>query len=159
MTDLSSIPLPYRILLLYVEPLAAFYGAILCHFFPSYYLAGMSPFAPSSFYTPYTQVIFDQLAACYVLFAFNEAIVLRSTSDRQVWKAVVLGILVCDCIHLYGTAGALGATFWDPRLWRMEDWANLGMLYGPGGMRVAFLMGVGMKNGEGKSLTRNGKEL
>ncbi|MCJ1404355.1 hypothetical protein MMC11_007580 [Xylographa trunciseda] len=157
MSDPTSIPLPYRILLLYVEPIAAFNGAILAHFFPAFYLAGMSPSATISSYSSPSQVIFDQLAACYFLFAFNEAVVLRSTSDLRVWKAIVLGILICDFLHLYGTWEALGAAFWDPRLWRMEDWVNLIMLYGPGGMRVAFLMGVGLK--ETKGLAGGRKEL
>ncbi|MCJ1389484.1 hypothetical protein MMC18_002341 [Xylographa bjoerkii] len=157
MPDLRFIPLPYRILLLYVEPVAAFNGAILAHFFPAFYLAGMSPSATTSSYSGPSQVIFDQLAACYLLFAFNEAVVLRSTSDIRVWKAMVLGILLCDVIHLYGTWEALGAAFWDPRLWRMEDWVNLTMLYGPGGMRIALLMGVGLKDEKGRTGRR--KEL
>ncbi|MCJ1379955.1 hypothetical protein MMC17_003058 [Xylographa soralifera] len=157
MPDLTSIPLPYRILLLYVEPAAAFNGAILAHFFPAFYLAGMSPSATTSTYSSPSQVIFDQLAACYFLFAFNEAVVLRSTSDLRVWKAIVLGILICDLIHLYGTWEALGAAFWDPRLWRVEDWVNLSMLYGPGGMRLAFLIGLGLKEENGPTVGR--KEL
>ncbi|MCJ1290689.1 hypothetical protein MMC34_002231 [Xylographa carneopallida] len=157
MPDHSLIPLPYRILLLYLEPVAAFNGAILSHFFPAYYLAGMSPSATTTTYSSPSQVIFDQLAACYFLFAFNEAVVLRSTSDLRVWKAIVLGILICDLFHLYGTWEALGAAFWDPRLWRVEDWVNLAMLYGPGGMRLAFLIGVGLK--EEKASTTARKEL
>ncbi|MCJ1317860.1 hypothetical protein MMC15_003187 [Xylographa vitiligo] len=157
MPDLTSIPLPYRILLLYVEPIAAFNGAILAHWFPAYYLAGMSPSATISTYSSPAQVIFDQLAACYFLFAFNEAVVLRSTSDLRVWKAIVLGILICDLIHLYGTWEALGVAFWDPKIWRFEDWVNLTMLYGPGGMRLAFLMGVGLKGEKAPTAAR--KEL
>ncbi|MCJ1283956.1 hypothetical protein MMC26_003287 [Xylographa opegraphella] len=157
MPDLTSVPLPYRIVLLYIEPVAAFNGAILAHFFPSYYLSGMSPSATISTYSSPSQVIFDQLAACYFLFAFNQAVVLRSTSDLRVWKAMVLGILVCDLIHLYGTWEALGAAFWDPRRWRVEDWVNLAMLYGPGGMRFAFLMGVGF--GDENALAASRKEL
>src|SRR5437667_6315759 len=97
-----QIPLPYRILLLYFEPLAALNGAFLAHFKPSDYLLVMSPSATASTYSPQTQIVYDQLAATYLLFAFNEAVVLRVTSELRVWKAIVLGILLCDAVHLYG---------------------------------------------------------
>ncbi|MCJ1413383.1 hypothetical protein MMC19_007488 [Ptychographa xylographoides] len=147
MSTSRSIPLPYRILLLYFEPAAAFNGFILAHFYPKFYLAGMSPSAIVTTYNASTQIIFDQLAACYFLFAWNEAVTLRCTNDIQVWKAVVLGILLCDVFHLYATWAALGGAFWDPRLWRMEDWINFVMLYGPGSLRAAFLLDFGMGKG------------
>lgn len=138
---LPQIPLPYRVLLLWFEPLAAFNGALLAHFTPTRYLNTMSAVAK---YDPSNQVIYDQLAATYFLFAFNEAIVLRLSSDLRVWKAMVLGILLCDIIHLYGSWSALGTeVFVSPWLWRPEDAVNLSMLYVPGAMRIAFLLEVG----------------
>src|SRR5436190_15183723 len=121
-----KIPLAYRILFLYIEPLAALGGAVSTHFFPSTYLLGMSPSATASTYSPQTQVVFDQLAATYFLFAFNEAVVLRVTSELKVWKAIVLGILLCDVMHLYGSGAAMGwDVFISPWLWRSEDTVNL----------------------------------
>ncbi|PTB41830.1 hypothetical protein M441DRAFT_46939 [Trichoderma asperellum CBS 433.97] len=138
-----KIPLAYRALFLYFEPAAALFGALLLHFRPEIFLNTMSPVAK---YATDNQVIYDQLFATYTLFAFNEAVILRITKDLRVWKALLVGILVCDAIHLYGSWAALGgAVFWDIRSWRPEDWANLGSLWGQAAVRVAFLAGVGLK--------------
>ncbi|MCJ1469955.1 hypothetical protein MMC07_008600 [Pseudocyphellaria aurata] len=146
----SNIPLPYRILLLYFEPLAALNGALLIHFFPSRYLLGMSPRATSLSYNAESQVVYDQLSACYIMFAFNQGVVLRQTSDLRVWKALVLGMLLCDLVHLYGSWTAMGTDmFVNPLLWRLEDWVNLPMLYGPGALRLGLLLEVGFADGKG----------
>ncbi|KAH7022137.1 hypothetical protein EDB80DRAFT_805782 [Ilyonectria destructans] len=138
-----NIPFAYRALFLYFEPFAAFSGTILLHFFPTIFLNGMSLTAK---YAPDNQVIYDQLAATYVLFAFNEAVVLRITNDIRVWRGILTGILLCDAIHLYGSWAALGSeVFWDPRTWRPEDWVNLGSLWGQALVRLAFLAGVGIQ--------------
>ncbi|KAM0263142.1 hypothetical protein ACHAQJ_001295 [Trichoderma viride] len=140
---ISGIPFAYRALFLYFEPFAAFFGSLLLHFRPVTFLNTMSPVAK---YAPDNQVIYDQLAATYILFAFNEAVILRISNDLRVWKGILTGILVCDAIHLYGSWAALGgAVFWDPRVWRPEEWANLGTLWGQAAVRGAFLAGIGLK--------------
>jgi hypothetical protein len=141
----SIIPLPYRLLFLYIEPFLALFGALLAHFDPAVYIRSMSPSAqPIASH----QVIYDQLAGTYFLFAFNEAIVLRVVGDDvRIWKAMLLGILICDGLHLYGSWNALGDGFWQPSTWRWEDWINLGSLWGQGAVRVLFLMDVGLKKG------------
>ncbi|KAH6976614.1 hypothetical protein EDB80DRAFT_546321, partial [Ilyonectria destructans] len=91
-------------------------------------------------------MIYDQLAATYILFAFNEAIILRTRNDLRVWRGILIGILVCDAIHLYGSWAALsGTVFWYPCTWRPEDWVNLVSLWGQAAVRLAFVAGVGLK--------------
>ena len=137
----TQIPLLYRILLLWYEPLSAINGAFLCHWNPTFFLRTMSD---SAVYAPSHQVIFDQLAATYTLFAFNEAVVLRLTNDLRIWKAMVAGILLCDLVHLYGSWAAMGhEAFFNPALWRWEDTMNLLMLYLGAVMRLCFLGEVG----------------
>ncbi|KAF4963803.1 hypothetical protein FZEAL_10913, partial [Fusarium zealandicum] len=141
-STLVNIPFVYSAIFLFFEPFAAFFGSILLHMSPSIFLNSMSP---TSKYAPDNQIIYDQLAATYTLFAFNECILLRITNDLRVWKGVLFGILVCDALHLYGSWAALGGqVFWDPRVWRVEDWINLGTLWGQAAVRVAFLAGVGL---------------
>jgi len=144
-----NVALPYRFLFLYFEPFMAFAGATLCHFNPAQFLNTMSP---TAVYAPSNQVVYDQVAATYTLFAFNEAVVLRITNDIRVWKAILFGILICDIIHLYASYTALGAAaFWDPRLWRLEDAINLGTLWGQSIVRIAFLLDIGLdKDGKQK---------
>lgn len=140
-----EIPFIYRFVFLYFEPVAALAGSALLHWSPQLFLTTMSPVTA---YVPSNQVVYDMLAATYVLFAFNEAVLLRqATRDNNLttWKTVLTGILLCDAIHLYGSWGALGpAIFWNPLRWRWQDVVNLGSLWGQGAVRVAFLCGVGL---------------
>ncbi|KAI5461768.1 hypothetical protein BGZ63DRAFT_424630 [Mariannaea sp. PMI_226] len=145
-TEVSTphIPLIYRGLFLFFEPCAALLGSFILHFTPWDFLNTMSATAK---YAPDNQVIYDYLAATYALFAFNEAVVLRLTNDLRVWKGIVVGILLCDAIHLYGSWAELGSTmFWNPLNWRTEDWTNLGLLWGQAVIRIAFVFGVGLGN-------------
>ncbi|KAH6985531.1 hypothetical protein EDB80DRAFT_822395 [Ilyonectria destructans] len=127
-----NFPFAYRALFLYFEPVGAFVGALLLHFRPASFLNAM---APAAKYAPDNQIIYDQLAATYILFAFNEAIILRTTNDLRVWRGILIGILVCDAIHLFG----------NPRTWRPEDWVNLVSLWGQAAVRLTFVAGVGLK--------------
>lgn len=143
----NNVPLLYRLFFLYIEPIGALVGALQAHFTPTDFLVTFIQAPPIPVQLQH-QIVFDQLAATYFLFAFNEAVVLRSTHDLRVWKTIILGILICDLIHLYGSYCALGPeVFWNPLLWRWYDAVNLGMLWGPGGLRLAFLLGVGLEEG------------
>ncbi|MCJ1456859.1 hypothetical protein MMC28_007225 [Mycoblastus sanguinarius] len=147
----TEIPLLYRFLFLYFEPLGATFGTLVNLFDPVRYLQSLSPTATASAYSPLTQPIYDQLAAHLLFFAWSQAIVLRSTSDTKVWKAVLFGMFLCDVLHLFASYRVLGAgIFFDPGRWRWEEWVNFIMLYGPGGLRLAFCAGVGLGEGEQK---------
>ncbi|KAH6659263.1 hypothetical protein BKA67DRAFT_9004 [Truncatella angustata] len=146
---ISELPFLYRFVFLYFEPAAAFIGSLLLHFDPQQFLTTMSPGLK---YSALHQVVYDNLGATYVLFAFNEAILLRSTNDLRVWKTLLCGILLCDAIHLYASWGALGGDiFWNPLMWRWEDGVNLGSLWLQAFLRVAFIYDVGFPNPRGKS--------
>ncbi|KAH8681087.1 hypothetical protein BX600DRAFT_504826 [Xylariales sp. PMI_506] len=140
-TSTTEIPFLYRFMFLYYEPAAAVLGSALLHFNPTVFLSSVTH---NAVYTASNQVIFDMLAATYLLFAFNEAVLLRVTSDLTVWRTVLLGILICDAAHLYSSWADLGAdVFWNPLLWRAGDAVNLGTLWGQGALRVAFILGLG----------------
>ncbi|KAH7254630.1 hypothetical protein B0J15DRAFT_512851 [Fusarium solani] len=142
MQVLIKIPTLYRLLFLYLEPFLAIGAAIQTHFAPAIFLNTMSQ---TSKYAPDNQVIYDQVAALYTLFAFNEAVLLRLTNDIRMWKGVLVGIFICDILHLYASWVSLGNDmFWNPLAWRVEDWENLGALWGLGVVRIAFLAGVGL---------------
>jgi hypothetical protein len=144
-----SIPLLYRLLFLTLEPLAALFGALLLLREPTRFLATMSPAAT---HAPSNKVIYDQLAATYTAMAWNAAVVLRlagkardDARTMRVWRGVLIGLLVCDVMHLYGSWQALGGeVFWMPARWRGEDWGNLGFLWGMAAVRLAFLLGIGL---------------
>lgn len=139
----SNIPSLYRILFLYIEPVAIISGAIQSFSTPTKFSNFLQP-------TPATvprelQIVFSYLSANYFLLAWLEAVVLRCTSSLKVWKVIQLGIFLSDAFHLYASAVALGSNrFWDPRKWRTEDRINLGLIAGNGTVRLMFLLGVGM---------------
>lgn len=139
MPSTVEIPLLYRILFLYIEPLGAFFGVFVNLLTPVTYLRSLSPQATATTYSPLDQPIYDQLAAHLLFFAWAQAIVLRSTSDIYVWKTLLFGMALCDVLHLWASYGILGPeVFFNPAKWRWEEWVNFVMLYGPGGLRLAF---------------------
>ncbi|KAH8675152.1 hypothetical protein BGZ61DRAFT_497074 [Ilyonectria robusta] len=97
-------PLAYRAVFLYFEPVGALVGAL-----------------PGHQNALDNQIIYDQLAAAYILFAFSGAIILRITNNLRVWRGILIGIL------------------------RPEDWVNLVSLWGQAALRLAFVTGVGLK--------------
>lgn len=132
----------YRFLFLYFEPFAAFGGAVLNIFFPASYLETLAPHAT---FDPLEFPVYVQLAGHLVLFTWIQAVLLRATGSPQLWRTVLFGILLCDCLHLYSDFAALGAdVFFDPRLWRKEEWLTFVMTYGPGAARILFCLGVGV---------------
>jgi hypothetical protein len=145
-SDFPHIPFSYILLFLWYEPLAAFGGAMLCHFDAPRFLNTMTA---TAVYQPSSQVIFDQLAATYVLFAFNEGIVLRMVKDLRVWKIMITGMLACDVLHLYASWIIMGTSvFVRPWVWRAEDWLAVGTMWVPLLVRAAFLKEIGFKRTE-----------
>lgn len=154
MTPPTHIPWLYKAMFLYFEPLAALNGAFITLFRPVSYLQIMSPQATASTYSSLDQPIYDQLAAFLVLFAWCQAVVLRLTTEVRVWKYLLFGMFLCDVIHLYAAYQILGSqVFFDPRRWRAEEWVNFVMLYGPGALRLALCLGVGLRQ-DGRSRER-----
>ena len=147
------IPFLYRFLFLYVEPVGAFFGTIVNILDPLQYLQSLSPTATASAFSPLTQPIYDQLAAHLLFFSWSQAVVLRSTDDIKVWKALLFGMFLCDLLHLFASYRVLGPNvFFSPSLWRWEEWVHFIMRYGPGGLRLAFCAGVGVPRRELKAV-------
>ena len=145
MTPPIHIPWPYKFIFLYFEPFAALFGTYITLAQPIAYLQSLSPKATPATYSALDQPIYDQLAAHLLRFAWCQAVVLRVTTDIRVWKFVLFGMFLCDVLHLYASYQILGGdVFWDPRTWRMEEWVNFVMLYGPGTLRLGVCLGVGL---------------
>ncbi len=137
----------YSAVLLFIEPLSAVIGAYYAHFRPLEYLqltdSASSPTSLSSLPLS-TQVTLSQLANLYLLFAINEALILRSTSDLRVWKTLLFGLLLADFGQLYSVKELGISVYWDVRAWNKMDWGNVGFVYAAAAMRLCFLFGVGM---------------
>lgn len=145
------IPAPYRAFFLYLEPASALVGAYYAHFCPATYLQlTHSPSAPvpvpaEAHGVPAgTRIVLSQLANLYLLFALNEATVLRATADLRVWRALLRGLLVADLGHLYSLSALGPSIYWDVARWNAIDWGNVAFVYLGASMRLAFLSGIGL---------------
>ncbi|KAK8049846.1 hypothetical protein PG994_011576 [Apiospora phragmitis] len=148
-TAAFTLPLPYRLFFLVIEPISALVGAYYAHFRKADYLTlTHAPTAPSGdAILAGTSIVLSQLANLYLLFALNEALVLRATSDMFVWKTVLFVLLLADLGHLYSVAALGPRVYWDVASWNAIDWGNVPFVYLGASMRLAFLLGVGIGGG------------
>ncbi|KAI5860019.1 hypothetical protein GGS23DRAFT_259042 [Durotheca rogersii] len=148
----TVLPLAYRAFFLVIEPISALAGAYYAHFRKADYLALTAHSDAAAAPDGAASVALSQLANMYLLFALNEALVLRATGDVQVWRTVLAVLLLADFGHLWavGGAGAGGGgvdalrIYWDVAGWNVMDWGNVPFVYLGAALRVAFLAGVGM---------------
>lgn len=142
-----QLPLAYRLFFLIIEPVSVLVGAYYAHFRPLDYLtlthAATAPGSAEAIPLG-TRIVLSQLANLYLFFALNEGLVLRSTGDLKVWRAVLFCLLVGDVGHLY-TVRELGiGVYYGVSGWNVIDWGNVPFVYLGAAMRVAFLAGVGL---------------
>lgn len=163
-TSVHPLPLLYTLFFLYIEPVATLVGAYYAHLAQSDYLnltvPGSdplpNPFSPSNV-SQRESIVLTQLANMYLVFAFNEAFVLRASSDMRVWRVLLLGLLIADFGHLW-SVNPMGwevyYRFWE---WNEIYWGNLGFVYVGATMRTCFLLGLGLGGGKGGPTGSGGK--
>lgn len=140
-----SLPLIYSVFFLYIEPVATAVGAYYAFFQQSEYMR-MTHSTPTSVLGVSTResIVLYQLANLYFCFALNEALVLRATNDRRVWRTFLLGLLIADFGHLYSVHELGFKIYYEVWNWNMMMAGNLGFVYVGAAMRTAFLLGVGL---------------
>jgi hypothetical protein len=144
MTD--SLPLWYRIFFLYIEPVSGLLGAYFAAFRQNDYLdLTHSPSAPPIGIPLGTSIALTQLGNLYLLFSLIEALVLRSTNDIKVWRAVMIGMLVADFGHLYSVSPLGWEVFYDVKNYNAIDYGNVLFVYAGAMTRSAFLYGIGQQ--------------
>ncbi|KAE8451968.1 hypothetical protein EG329_002132 [Mollisiaceae sp. DMI_Dod_QoI] len=152
-----KLPAYYTAFFLIIEPLSALVGAFYAHFRPLEYLqlthAPSSP-AYASTIPASTSIVLSQLANLYLLFAINEALVLRSTSDLRVWRTVLFGLLIADFGHLYSIRQLGTEIYWNALRWNKMDWGNVGFVYAGATMRMLFLAGFGLDSASGREAAK-----
>ena len=139
----TTIPQLYRLFFLYIEPVATAVGAYYAALDQQAYMHLTLPSVTTAISACESTVLY-QLANLYFVFALNEALVLRATSDVRVWKVLLFGLLLADFGHLASVQGVMGWAvyyrFWE---WNSMYWGNLGCVYVGAAMRSSFLWGVG----------------
>ncbi|MCJ1351481.1 MAG: hypothetical protein MMC33_001465 [Icmadophila ericetorum] len=141
----SRIPLLYCYFFLYIEPISALIGAYYAYFQPQTYLnLTHASSAPITGIPTSTTIVLNQLANLYFLFALNEALILRSTSDIRVWRTMLFCLFVADLGHLYSVSPLGTQVYTDFKKWNPIDWGNVGFVYAGATMRACFLLGIGL---------------
>ncbi|KAK3681777.1 hypothetical protein B0T22DRAFT_387580 [Podospora appendiculata] len=149
-----SLPIVYRLFFLLIEPISALVGAYYAFYRQSEYLQ-LTHAASAPHYVPRgTSIVLSQLANLYFLFAINEALVLRATSDLRVWKTVLFGLLIADFGHLYSVQQLGPQIYWSVSSWNAIDWGNIAFVYLGASLRIAFLADVGLGVGSTPSKKR-----
>lgn len=148
-----SHPIPpfYRIFFTSIDPLIALSGAYLSFFDPETILA--SSFPRSSIYakpTPPITVLLTQASGAFIMMAYFMIFMLRYTSDVKIWKVFEFGILITDFTLFLSLRGALETQGrLDVGAIRREEWGTIVITGFVTLVRMAFLVGVGFKEGKG----------
>ncbi|KAF2857919.1 hypothetical protein K470DRAFT_222420 [Piedraia hortae CBS 480.64] len=137
-------PLAYRLFFLHIEPVATFAGAVVAFFSQNWYYHGSDPTLATAPVSAREQIVANQLANMYMVFALNEALVLRATSSRRIWSVLLFGLLLADLGHLYSVHPAGPDVYWRFWDWNSLYWGHIGFVYAGASLRVAYLLGVGL---------------
>nr|CDP31408.1 Putative protein of unknown function [Podospora anserina S mat+] len=151
----TTIPLPLRLVLLLLEPLGALNGAYLTLFTPSSYHSAIARPHPPSWsppFSPQNQYLYTQLAGAWLVFAFNESVILWLYDDLKLWKLMCWGMLISDLVYHVSAVQAVGG--WERFLgvggWNLFDWAVAVSAAGPAVVRVWICLFAGEKGGREK---------
>jgi len=151
----TAIPPLLRILLLYLEPLFAFSGALLVLFNPGHYVSTMSRAAvTSTSLDPRTTFIYTELAGGWLHFAFTEAVVLRCVDDVRVWRLLCAGMLLSDLAYCHSCAQAIGGwgVWVDVARWTTDEWVAAVTTWPFVLARCAIVSGLALRRGSGGSV-------
>lgn len=106
-------------------------------------------------YSSSSQIVCDQLASAYLMFAFIEGVLLRVVDDMRTWWWIVLGLALCDAGHCYAAWCEMGTwLLLSPWEWDQKDVVTNVLNLLPLVTRIAFLCGVGIKKGGGGAKRR-----
>lgn len=70
---------------------------------------------------------------------------MRVTKDLNVWKAMTVGMVLSDALHIFAYYSADPQAFFDPFAWGWRQWVGEGTLILGMLLRIVFLLNVGVK--------------
>lgn len=142
-TATDAFPFIYRFMVTTIEPILAFLGALTVLVDPAQYLGTMTRSTVA--YDPQTSFLYTELCGAWLVFAINEAVVLRLVDDRRVWKLLCLGMLASDICYVHSCAQAVGgwAEWVKVQDWLTEDWVVFATTFPPVLTRAAIVLGIG----------------
>lgn len=140
----------YRFWFLWLDPIILVATVYALVFTPQVMLDALAP-PPLSAYNPDQGFLLHQLAALYAFVAIILGGVLRISKDIQLWRVVILAVLVVDVAMLASNYASLKQ---QDRLslgaLRSADWSNILFTGLVTAIRIFFLAGVGVRNVKSK---------
>ncbi|KAK4450769.1 hypothetical protein QBC34DRAFT_379037 [Podospora aff. communis PSN243] len=121
----ASVPFLARFALTTLEPLSALFGTLIAFRTPQTFVAVYLTRGATGGSLE-AHALLDQMAGLWVVWAFNEAIIMRMYDDLQLWRLLCLGMLFSDAAYLYGAAHAVGgfASLFDVGKWTADEAAT-----------------------------------
>jgi hypothetical protein len=141
------IPTFYRFFFTWMDPLICVWGAYMDFFDPNLVLSSHIPNLTADVGH---KMILGQRGGGMLNFGFISAFLLRYTHDHEVWRLVQISDLIVDFAYFWAIYNTLSAQQrLDPTTWRAEDWGSFVITGTATVTRIAFLMGVGLKQEAG----------
>jgi len=139
------LPFSYRLMLNTIEPILAFNGAMTTLFSPQWYLSMLSRDAIP--FEPRTSFLYTELTGAWLMFAFNEALVLRLVDDIRIWTLLCWGMLLSDLCYCHSCAQAVGGWSEWAKVgdWTAGDWMVLVTTFSPMLVRILVVLKIGYK--------------
>ncbi|KAK8094463.1 hypothetical protein PG997_001148 [Apiospora hydei] len=139
---MSPIPLTYRIIFNYVEPLLATLGAIQVVIAPRDLLRLSLPSVP---YSPALYPLFPQMCGAWLMFAFHDVVTLRIYQDVHIWKHILGAAIFSDLGYTTGLVQSMGpAWFFNPLRWDGANAFTVVSTLLPLLAKILFVLGVGL---------------
>lgn len=151
----AHIPLFYRILFLYIDPLICLSGIYLMFFDHATFIQNGVPSSLSSKITsisrinPITEHLITSIGLYSVCIFALQVLLMHQFKDApnglnvRLWRIVMFSILLIDVGLLYNGYAASPKAFLDLGSWTSGDWGNNGIIAALAVFRTAFLLGVG----------------
>jgi hypothetical protein len=150
-TATATLPALYRVPLTTIEPIFAAAGAFTTLTNPASYIHTMT--GATIPHNPRIAFLFPQLCGAWLLFAFNEAVLLRVLDDLRVWRLLCAGMLLSDIPYVHSCAQALGgwAEWVRVSQWGSDEWIVMGATLPFILIRLFIVLGLGVKTPEKKA--------
>ncbi|KAK4110253.1 hypothetical protein N656DRAFT_800154 [Canariomyces notabilis] len=140
----TALPLPYRLLLVVLEPFFCLNGARMVFFDPVDYTAKIT--RGTATYDPANQYLYTQLGGAWLLFGVAEVLLLGVLDDLRVWRLLCAAMLVSDVVYHVSSVQAVGG--WEKFVafgeWDVFEWAVFASAVLPMLVRVLVVLGVGV---------------
>lgn len=148
-TTASPVPVVYRVVFTWVDPIFCLVGLATHIFDPLTTLGGYSPNFASP---PATETVhlLDSMAGFFATLGVLEAVLLRARpADVGVWRIVQASVALLDVFMVLAAFRALSADGrLDPTIWRGDDYRLTVGNVGIGLLRIACALGIGMGQGQ-----------